>query len=301
MPADGVPWLAQQSALTVEEMIRIARVAAHMGVRDVRLTGGEPLLHPQVTEIVRQLADIRSPDGPLDLSLTTNALRLPQLAADLKAAGLSRINISLDTLQADRFVDLTRRDRLADTLAGIEAARQAGFAPIKLNALIMRGVNEDEITDLVHFAAERGLHMRFIEHMPLDAGHTWDRAQMVTRDEILTALAREFSLTPVDGRGASPAEEFTVDGSGVTVGVIASVTQPFCDRCDRVRLTSDGQFRNCLFAHEESDLRTLLRTGADDDALASAMRASVAAKRRGHGIGEPGFTQPERPMSAIGG
>jgi len=301
MPADGVPWLRSNTLLDTDELVRLTRIAVGLGVRELRLTGGEPLLRPDVVDVVRALATIDSPDTPLDLSMTTNALRLPALAANLRDAGLDRVNISIDTLQRSRFLELTRRDRLADTLAGIEAARAVGFSPIKLNALIMRGVNDDEVADLVAFAAERGLHMRFIEHMPLDGGHTWRREEMVTADEILDAVSQRFTLTAVAGHESAPAEEFAIDGTDVTVGVIASVTRTFCDRCDRVRLTADGQFRNCLFAHEESDLRTLLRDGESDERIAQAMIACVATKRRGHGIDEPGFVQPDRPMSAIGG
>jgi len=301
MPADGVPWLKSNSLLNTEELVRLTRVAVSLGVREVRLTGGEPLLRPDVVDVVKELAAIESPDGPLDLSLTTNALRLPALAAPLRDAGLARVNISLDTLQRSRFIELTRRDRLADTLAGIEAARVVGFAPIKLNALIMRGVNDDEIADLVEFAVQRGLQMRFIEHMPLDAGHTWRREEMVTAGEILGAVAKRFTITPLGAHGSAPAEQWAIAGTDATVGVIASVTRTFCERCDRVRLTADGQFRNCLFAHEESDLRSLLRSGADDDDLAAAMMACVASKRPGHGIDDVDFVQPNRPMSAIGG
>lgn len=301
MPAEGVPWLKGPTLLSTEELVRLARVAVGLGVREVRLTGGEPLLRPDVVDVVRALAALETPDGPLDLSLTTNALRLPSLAAPLRDAGLDRVNISIDTLQRARFIDLTRRDRLADTLAGIEAARVVGFSPIKLNALIMRGVNDDEVADLVEFAVARGLEMRFIEHMPLDGGHTWRREEMVTAEEILAAIQTRFSLVPLGHDGAAPAETFRISGTDATVGVIASVTRKFCDRCDRVRLTADGQFRNCLFSHEESDLRTLLRDGADDARLAEAMIACVARKLPGHGIDDPSFVQPIRPMSAIGG
>lgn len=306
MPAEGVPWLSSATILTTDELVRLTRIAVSLGAREVRLTGGEPLLRPDVVDVVAGLAQVDTPDGPLDLSLTTNALRLPALAAPLRDAGLQRVNISLDTLQRTRFMELTRRDRLAQTLAGIEAARAVGFAPIKLNALIMRGVNEDEIADLVTFAVERGMHMRFIEHMPLDAGHTWRREEMVTGDEILASVAARFALSPRGDQGSSPAQEWDVieaaTGSApVTVGIIASVTRAFCERCDRVRLTADGQFRNCLFAREESDLRSLLREGADDERIAAAMIASVSRKQAGHGIDGPGFVQPARPMSAIGG
>ena len=301
MPADGVPWLASSTLLSTDELMRLVRVAVSLGVREVRLTGGEPLLRPDVLDVVSALAEVRTPDGPLDISLTTNGLRLPSLAAPLRDAGLNRVNISLDTLQRARFIELTRRDRLADTLAGIEAARAVGFAPIKLNALIMRGVNHDEVADLVTFAVERGLQMRFIEHMPLDGGHTWRREEMVTAEEILAAVTTRYRLEPLGHEGAAPAETYRVEGTEATVGVIASVTRAFCDRCDRVRLTADGQFRNCLFANEESDLRTLMREGASDARLAQAMIACVRGKKAGHGIGEPGFVQPARPMSAIGG
>ncbi len=301
MPADGVPWLKSDTLLTTDEMVRIVTVAVGLGVTGVRLTGGEPLLRPDVVDVVRALARIEGPDGALDLSLTTNALRLPALAAPLRDAGLARVNISLDTLQRARFIGLTRRDRLAETLAGIEAARAVGFEPIKINSLIMRGVNDDEVADLVQFAVERGLHARFIEHMPLDAGHTWDRTDMVTGAEIMEEVTAQFALTPRAARGSSPAEEWIIDDGPSTLGVIASVTRPFCDNCDRVRLTADGQFRNCLFAHDESDLRGLLRDGASDERLARAMQASVAQKRPGHGINDPSFVQPRRPMSAIGG
>jgi len=301
MPADGVPWLKSDTLLSTDEMVRLVRVAVGLGITGVRLTGGEPLLRPDVVDTVRALAAIDGPAGPLDLSLTTNALRLPALAAPLRDAGLARVNISLDTLQRSRFIELTRRDRLADTLAGIEAARVVGFAPIKINSLIMRGVNDDEVCDLVQFAVDRGLHARFIEHMPLDAGHTWDRDDMVEGGEILEQVAAKFALSPGAQRGSSPAEEWLIGDGPSTLGVIASVTRPFCDSCDRVRLTADGQFRNCLFAHEESDVRGLMRGGASDERLAQAMQASVAQKRPGHGIDDPSFVQPRRPMSAIGG
>lgn len=300
MPAEGVPWIARDNILTTDEIVRVARVAAGLGVTEARLTGGEPLLRRDVVEVVRRLAELG-----LEVSLTTNALRLPELAGPLRVAGLSRVNISLDTLNRERFTRLTRRDRLADTLAGIEAARTAGFSPLKLNTVPMRGVNDDELVDLVQFAVDLGAQVRFIEQMPLDAGHTWDRFEMVRGDEILALLAEKFVLSPVGDRASSPAELFTVDGGPATVGVIASVTAPFCGACDRIRLTADGQIRNCLFAREESDLLPLLRGGADadhvDDRIADLLRSSVAAKRSGHGISSGHFLQPTRGMNAIGG
>ena len=302
MPAEGVPWLPGPTMLGTDELVRVARATVALGITEIRLTGGEPLLRPDVVDVVRRLAELRTPDGAaVEVSMTTNALRLPALAGPLRDAGLARVNVSLDTLDRERFARLTRRDRLDATLAGLAAAREAGFRPIKLNAVAMRDVNDDEVVDLVRFAVDHGDEMRFIEQMPLDPGHTWDRAQMVTQDEILARLRAAFRLTPVQGRGAAPAQLWVVDDGPATVGVIASVTAPFCGACDRLRLTADGQLRSCLFAQTETDVRTLLRDGADDDALRAAVASCVAGKKAGHGIGDPGFVQPERPMSAIGG
>jgi GTP 3',8-cyclase len=301
MPAEGVPWLAGSTMLSTDEIVRVAGVAVGLGVTEIRLTGGEPLLRTDVVDVVRRLAALAGPDGSPEISLTTNALRLPGLAAPLRDAGLARVNISIDTLDRERFRALTRRDRLVDTLAGITAAKAAGFHPIKLNAVAMRGVNDDELVDLVRFAVDGGYEMRFIEQMPLDGGHTWDRTQMVTQAEILASLRTAFDLVEVPGRGSAPAELWFVDGGPATVGVIASVTAPFCGACDRMRLTADGQLRACLFSRTETDLRTLLRTGADDAELARAFGVNLAGKKAGHDIDDPTFLQPDRPMSAIGG
>lgn len=302
MPADGVPWLARESLLTTEELVRVARVAVSLGVTRIRLTGGEPLLRPDVVEVVSRLARLAGPEGPVELSLTTNGLLLEELARPLVEAGLRRVNVSIDTLRRSRYRELTRRDRLDDALAGLTAAAAAGLSPVKVNAVAMRGVNDDEIVELVEFCVARGFQMRFIEQMPLDAGHTWDRASMVTREEVLAALAARWSIAPViDDDPHAPARLFTLDGGPATVGVIASVSQPFCGTCDRVRLTADGQVRNCLFAREESDLRAVLRSGADDARVAATLVEALRGKKPGHGIDEPGFLQPERPMSAIGG
>jgi GTP 3',8-cyclase len=298
MPAEGVPWLARSTMLSTEEILRVARVGVENGITEVRLTGGEPLLRVDVVDIVRRLTAL--PNAP-EVSLTTNALRLPALAAPLRDAGLSRVNISLDTLDRARFMELTRRDKLVETLAGIAAADAAGLRPVKINAVAMRGVNDDEVVALTRFAVDRGYQMRFIEQMPLDGGHTWDRTEMVTQAEILDRLTSEFTLTEVEGRGAAPAELWYVDGGPQTVGVIASVTAPFCGACDRLRLTADGQLRACLFSEAEVDTRVILRDGGTDDDLADAYRRCLAGKRAGHGIGEPGFHEPDRPMSAIGG
>jgi len=308
MPAEGVPWIATDSILTTDELIEVAEVAISLGITEVRLTGGEPLLRRDVVDVVRRMSALELPGGGrLDVSLTTNAIRLAELAGELRAAGLTRVNISIDTLRRDRFLQLTRRDRLDDVLAGIQAAVEVGFDPIKLNAVPMRGVNEDEFADLVRYAVGIGAQLRFIEQMPLDAGHTWSRTEMVTGQEILDALSREFRLEPIGERGSSPAQVYAIDGGPSTVGVIASVTAPFCGACDRVRLTADGQIRNCLFAREEDDLMPILRgdtaaTGAERARrIAAVMRRSIAGKRAGHGIDDPGFLQPSRPMSAIGG
>ncbi|HEU4912118.1 MAG TPA: GTP 3',8-cyclase MoaA [Actinomycetes bacterium] len=300
MPPEGLEWLPGPDLLTDDEVVRLVSLAVGEGVTDVRFTGGEPLLRRGLVSIVERVGALTPRPR---MSLTTNGIGLSRTAAALAAAGLDRVNVSLDTLDRDRFVQIARRDRLADVLEGLEAAVAAGLAPVKLNAVLVRGVNDDEAVPLLRWALGRGYRLRFIEQMPLDAQHGWHREEMVTADEILAALGEAFSLTPADPdeRGSAPAEEWVVDGGTGRVGVIASVTRPFCGACDRVRLTADGQLRNCLFAREESDLRAALRAGADDEDLVARMRASLLAKRPGHGIDDPGFLQPARPMSAIGG
>lgn len=303
MPEQGNEWLARSSILTLDEIERVARVAAADGITTFRLTGGEPLLRPDIVEVVRRLARITGPDGtPVELAMTTNGIRLPAFVPGLVEAGLRRLNISIDTLRRDRFADLTRRDRLADVLEGIAAAADSGLRPLKLNAVAMRGVNDDELVDLVAFAVAHDAQLRFIEQMPLDAGHTWDRSTMVTREEILAALSARWALTPVPGRGGAPAERWTLDDGPHTVGVIASVTAPFCGNCDRLRLTADGQLRNCLFSTTEYDLVPILR-GADpsDEAIDAMLRSCIHGKLPGHAINDPSFLQPERGMNAIGG
>ncbi|MFB7908633.1 GTP 3',8-cyclase MoaA [Kitasatospora sp. NPDC056076] len=297
MPAEGLDWLPRADTLGDDEVVRLVRIAAQrLGVRSVRLTGGEPLLRRGLPGLVGRLAALG-----VELSLTTNGIGLARTAVALREAGLGRVNVSLDTLRADRFAELTRRDRIADVFAGLAAAKAAGLDPVKVNAVPVRGVNDDEIPELAAFAVEHGYRMRFIESMPLDAQGSWDRAAMVTAEEVLARLGDRFDLVPVGRSGNAPAEEWRVAGTDTVIGVIASVTRPFCGGCDRVRLTADGQLRNCLFATEESDLRALLRGGADDGRIEEAWRASVTGKGPGHAIGSAGFVRPDRPMSAIGG
>lgn len=303
MPHDFAAWIPSEELLTTDELIRIIKIGVSMGIEEVRLTGGEPLLRPDIVDIVAQINSI---DNAPKLSLTTNALRLAQLAQPLKDAGLERVNVSLDTLDAKRFQDLTYRDRFDDVMKGLKAARDADLAPIKINSVLMPGVNDDEAPALLKWALDEGFKLRFIEQMPLDAGGVWNRSNMVTADDIFAALNPIFSLTPVPARGSAPAEEFYINGGTETVGIIASVTRPFCQACDRLRLTSDGQLRSCLFATTEMDLRAVLRDPDKDDAtkdqeIIGRFNKTVLGKLPGHGINNPEFIQPSRPMSAIGG
>jgi cyclic pyranopterin phosphate synthase len=301
MPAEGLDWLPTPEILSDDEIVRLVRIAVErLGVRQVRFTGGEPLLRRGLVGIVSRCAQLLPRP---ELSLTTNGIGLARLAPQLAAAGLDRINGSLDTLDPQRFEGISRRRRLTDVLDGLAAAAVVGLTPVKINAVLMRGINDDEAPRLLQWAIDRGYEMRFIEQMPLDAQHAWDRSQMVTAEEILASLVGEFRLTPVgaDERGSAPAETWLVDGGPARVGVIGSVTRPFCGACDRTRLTADGQVRTCLFARTESDLRGPMRGGASDPELARRWRVAMAGKLPGHGIDEPGFLQPARPMSAIGG
>jgi GTP 3',8-cyclase len=306
MPAEGLPWLPKPDILTDDEVNRLVRIAVErLGVTEIRFTGGEPLLRPGLVGIVTAAAAL-SPRPRL--SLTTNAIGLGRLAGPLADAGLDRVNVSLDTLDPDRFVQLAHRRRLDDTLAGLVAADAAGLRPVKLNTVLMRGINEDEPVRLLAFALEHGYELRFIEQMPLDAGHTWRRENMVTGPEILSQLTKAYELLPDPAeRGGAPAETWLVaghvrpDGRPARVGVIASVTQPFCRACDRTRLTADGAIRSCLFSQNETSLRGALRTGGSDDDIADLWRKTMWGKAAGHGIDDPTFLQPTRPMSAIGG
>jgi cyclic pyranopterin phosphate synthase len=300
MPEAGLPWLPKPELLTDDEVSRLVGIAVRdLGVREVRFTGGEPLLRPGLTDIVRAAAAL---EPRPEISLTTNAIGLDRLAGALVGAGLDRVNVSLDTLEAGTFKELAKRDRLDATLRGIEGAAAAGLAPVKINTVLMRGANDAEAPALLRFAIEHGYELRFIEQMPLDAAGVWRRDEMVTAAEILDALRAEFDLAPDPAhRGSAPAETWLVDGGPAKVGVIGSVTRPFCGDCDRTRLTADGQVRNCLFARGETDLRGLLREGASDAEVAERWREAMWGKLPGHGIDDPSFLQPSRPMSAIGG
>jgi GTP 3',8-cyclase len=300
MPPEGLQWLPKVEQLTDDEVVRLVRIGVEeLGIREVRFTGGEPLLRPGLPGIVAATTALRPRP---EVSLTTNAIGLNRMAPALAAAGLDRINVSLDTLDRDRFKQLTHRDRLDDVLAGLQAAQDAGLTPVKVNAVLLHGINDVDAVPLLDFCLERGYELRFIEQMPLDAHHAWTRGRMVTAEDILARLSATHTLTPdSEERGSAPAERWLVDGGPATVGVIASVTRSFCGACDRTRLTADGQVRNCLFAREESDLRTAMRAGADDAELADRWRIATLSKLPGHGIDDPSFLQPSRPMSAIGG
>jgi len=296
MPAEGMQWLPREDILSFEEIERFAKVCIErFGFDGIRLTGGEPLVRAHLPKLVERLANLG-----VDRALTTNGATLKLHAKALADAGLKRINISLDSLRADRFLELTRRDELDRVLEGIDAAFDAGLTPVKINAVMMRGINDDEVVDFATFGRERGLSVRFIEFMPLDAEGRWSNDVVVPADEIVKAVAEVYPLEPIV-RGTEPAERFRyLDGKG-DIGVIASVTKPFCGNCDRVRITAEGQFRTCLFAVEEFDMRKLLRGGASDDELANAIEAAVGTKWAGHAIGQVNFIRPARSMSQIGG
>lgn len=299
MPAEGLDWMPTEDTLTDHELMRLLTIGVErLGITDVRFTGGEPILRRGLPAII---AATKALNPSPRTAITSNGLGLKHVARALADAGLDRVNISLDTTDPATFEQITRRDRLDDVIAGLAAAADAGLAPVKVNAVLLRGINDHEAADLLRWCMKHAYELRFIEQMPLDAQHGWQRDAMVTADEILDRLTAEFTLTPLDGRGSAPAEKFLVDDGPHTVGIIGSVTRPFCGDCNRVRLTADGQVRNCLFAREESDLRTPLRAGASDDELAERWIAAMAAKLPGHGIDDPSFLQPARPMSSIGG
>ncbi|MGB5149516.1 MAG: GTP 3',8-cyclase MoaA [Mycobacterium sp.] len=300
MPAEGLDWLPDNQLLDADELARLLRIAVtRLGITSVRFTGGEPLVNQNLERAIAAAAALRPRP---DIAVTTNGLGLAKRAARLKQAGLNRVNVSLDTVNAGHFAHITRRDRLADVLAGLAAAAEAGLGPIKVNAVLEPRTGLDDVVPLLRFCLEHGYQLRIIEQMPLDAGHEWTRAKTIDAHVVLSTLRRHFDLRPDPApRGSAPAQLWRVDGSAGTVGVIASVSESFCGACDRTRLTADGQMRSCLFSATETDLRALLRGGADDDTVEAAWRRAMWAKPAGHGINDPSFTQPVRPMSAIGG
>ncbi|MDO5677847.1 MAG: GTP 3',8-cyclase MoaA [Propionibacteriaceae bacterium] len=304
MPAEGLVWQPVEETLTDDEMARVIRIAVErLGITKIRFTGGEPLLRGGLEGIVAAAAALTPRP---ELALTTNGLGLDKRVEALAAAGLDRVNVSLDSLDPQRYAQLARRDRLADVLTGIEAADRVGLRPVKVNSVIMRGINEIDIVPLARFCLERGYELRFIEQMPLGPKGEWDRDGMVTAVEILGALRERFKLSPAEeARGAAPAQLWDVAADdaqpGGRIGVIASVTHPFCGDCDRTRITADGQVRTCLFSRTETDIRSILRGGGTDDDVVAAWTGAHRGKPRAHGIDEDGFVQPERTMSAIGG
>jgi len=302
MPEEGMKWLDRSDVLSFEEIERVARVLVETaGVKSIRLTGGEPTVRARLPLLVEKLAAL-----PVDLSMTTNGATLPLVAHDLRTAGLQRLNVSLDTLDQKRFIELTKRDELTRVLEGIDAAVAAGFDPVKVNAVLMRGINHDEVVDFLEMGREKGVTIRFIEFMPLDAQGEWTQARVVPYDEILEAAGERFSFEAI-ARGTSPAERFrytgddAIDGPGGEFGVIASVTEPFCGDCDRMRLTADGQIRNCLFALDHVDLRAVLRSGGTDEDIVATVAGEIDRKWAGHAIGQVHFIRPSKSMSQLGG
>lgn len=298
MPAEGLTWLPSDEVLSVDEIEKVARLFVDLGVRAIKLTGGEPTVRRDLVEIVRRL---RAIDPELDLSLTTNGFLLDRLAGPLREAGLDRVTVSCDSLLRHRFAEMTRRDSLERVQAGLGAAQTAGFPPIKLNCVVMAGTNEDEVLDFARLARDHGYHVRFVEYMPLDADHVWERAKVVPSQVLRDAIAAAYPLVAADV-GPDPATTFRFgDGAPGSVGFISSVTEPFCDSCNRVRVTADGQLRVCLFALEETDLRGPMREGAGPPELAALVRDAVWGKWAGHRIDHPDFVRPTRTMSMIGG
>lgn len=300
MPAEGLAWLPADELLAFDELTRLMRLAVtRLGITNIRFTGGEPLLYRRLEDVVAATAALTPRP---EIALTTNGVGLAQRAQALADAGLDRVNVSLDSVDPAQFAAITRRDRLTQVLDGLAAAAAAGLGPVKVNAVLDPESGLQDAGELLQFCLEHGYQLRIIEQMPLDAGHRWSRESALAADVIVSALHRRFDLTPDPApRGSAPAKLWRVNGGPATVGIIASVSEAFCAACDRTRLTADGQVRSCLFATEESDLRGLLRAGAGDDEVEKAWRAAMWRKAAGHGINNPDFVQPQRPMSAIGG
>ena len=302
MPEEGMTFLPRSEVMSFEEIERLARIfVERYGVDSIRLTGGEPTVRAHLPVLVAKLAALRTVDGPIDLAMTTNAATMRLVAGTLREAGLRRVNISLDTLDREKFFRMTRRDELHNVLDGIDAAQAAGFDPVKINAVIERGVNDDEIVDLAIFGRERGIEIRFIEFMPLDADGHWANEQVVGQDEIVDTINAVFPIEQMPARGAAPADRFRYLDGGGTVGIIPTVTKPFCGDCDRVRLTAEGDFRTCLFSTTEATLLDAIRAGHSDDEIAARIEAAVARKWAGHRINQVNFIRPARSMSQIGG
>ena len=298
MPAEGLPWLPNDDLLTFEELTTVVGVFVSLGVRSLKITGGEPTVRPRLPELVAMLRD-GAPD--VELSMTTNGLLLDRLARDLASAGLDRVTVSCDSLMRHRFAEMTRRDALDRVLAGIGAAEAAGLTPIKVNCVVIAGTNDDEIVDLARFARRSGHDVRFIEYMPLDADHAWERAKVVPSADVVRKIGEVHPLVPMAVDGEPATKYGFADGSPGSVGVISSVTEPFCDTCNRLRLTADGALRTCLFSSDETDLRTPLRAGAAEAELQTLVRDAVTAKWTGHRINHEDFRRPDRSMSMIGG
>ncbi len=302
MPEEGMTWLPREELLTFEEIVRVARLCVErFGFDGIRLTGGEPTVRAQLPSLVRMLAPLRTPQGePVDLSMTTNGATLGLVADSLRGAGLRRVNISLDSLRRERFAGIARRDQLDRVLDGIDSALRAGFSPVRVNVVVVRGLNDDEAVDFATFGRNKGVEVRFIEFMPLDAEQGWSMDRVVPSEEVLRTIDAVYPLEPLS-HGPEPASRYRyLDGKG-QVGVIASVTEPFCGDCDRVRITAEGQFRTCLFALDEHDLKRVMREGGSDDDLAREIEAAVGTKWAGHRIGHVAFVRPSRSMSQIGG
>ena len=296
MPEDGLEWIDRSELLSFEEIERVAALMVErFGVDSIRLTGGEPTIRANIAVLVEKLAAL-----DVDLAMTTNGTTLDRLAGDLRAAGLGRLNISLDSLRRDRFEELTRRDDLERVLAGVDAATAAGFDPVKINVVVMRGINDDEILDFARFGRDRSVEVRFIEFMPLDADGDWSESKVVTQREIVERITEALPLDE-PRRGVDPATMFRYRDGGGVVGVIPSVSEPFCESCDRVRLSAEGALRSCLFAHDETDLRDSIRSGGSDDDVERLIRDTVASKWAGHAIGKVNFIRPSKSMSQIGG
>ncbi len=307
MPEEGMKWLPRSEVMTFEEIERLAGLfVERFGVTGIRLTGGEPTVRAHLPVLVGKLARLGNEHGPVDLAMTTNGATMRGVALTLREAGLRRVNISLDTLDREKFERMTRRDELVRVLDGIAAAQEAGYDPVKVNAVIERGVNDDEIVDLATFGRERNVEVRFIEFMPLDATGHWMNDKVVGQDEIVAAINAVYPIEVMPARGAAPADRFRYldrdpDEPGGKIGIIPTVTKPFCGDCDRVRLTAEGQFRTCLFATDEFDLMQAMRRGETDDQIAERIVAAVSTKWAGHNINQVNFVRPNKSMSQIGG